>query len=199
VKFLYAAAFSLLAAAACAETTPQSVYDNTCPKPDWLASDGAPSVMISFTATAQGRVEDVKVYSGNPRLDDYAIACASGWRFDPTSGMGRLDVGTDRKGILTWDKSGVGHLQFLGRRHACLNPMPKGVLPPGQSARTTVRFLITVEGKVRQPEVVQSSGYDELDKAALQCVSYWRYRPARSDAGAPVEVHDQAVLVWDGG
>jgi protein TonB len=56
-------------------------------------------------------------------------------------------------------------------------------------------FTITAEGTVSDPYVERSSGYPELDKASLDCVKTWRYRPATED-GHPVAAHWEANVQW---
>ena len=49
-----------------------------------------------------------------------------------------------------------------------------------------LRVLITVEGRVKEIGVTRSSGFDRLDKAALDAVRKWHFQPG-SQAGVPVE------------
>lgn len=53
---------------------------------------------------------------------------------------------------------------------------------------TTVHFLIDEEGKMRNPRVAESSGFPELDRAALRVVRVARFSPA--------ENRGQAVALW---
>lgn len=50
-----------------------------------------------------------------------------------------------------------------------------------------VRVLITKDGSARQGEVLQSSGFDRLDQAALRAVMGWRYVPGQR-AGVPQDM-----------
>jgi periplasmic protein TonB len=49
-----------------------------------------------------------------------------------------------------------------------------------------VRFTISPDGKPTRVEIAQSSGSDELDRAALDAARQWKFTPATRD-GAPVE------------
>jgi len=49
-----------------------------------------------------------------------------------------------------------------------------------------LRVVITVEGRVKEISVARSSGFDRLDKAALDAVRRWKFRPG-TQAGIPVE------------
>ncbi|WP_371366361.1 hypothetical protein SRRS_07510 [Sporomusa rhizae] len=49
-----------------------------------------------------------------------------------------------------------------------------------------LRITISVEGKVSNVEVAESSGHDILDEAAVNAVSKWRFIPARADNGQTI-------------
>lgn len=66
---------------------------------------------------------------------------------------------------------------------------PKPVYPPvskrlGEQGKVIVRVLIGVDGTALDAEVKTSSGYDRLDRAALETVRKWRYVPGKR-AGVP--------------
>lgn len=76
-------------------------------------------------------------------------------------------------------------------------PKPLSKTPPEypDSARenrvegtTAVEITIDKQGKVQDPVVKQSSGNEDLDKAAVQAVSAWTFQPATLD-GKPVAVY----------
>ena len=45
----------------------------------------------------------------------------------------------------------------------------------GEQGRVVVRVLIDPDGRARQAEILHSSGFPRLDRAALQTVQNWRY------------------------
>jgi TonB family protein len=61
----------------------------------------------------------------------------------------------------------------------------------------TVRVRITVEGdgSVSGGTVVNSSGFDALDRATVKCISGWHYKPAMKD-GQPVIAQVETNIVW---
>lgn len=66
---------------------------------------------------------------------------------------------------------------------------PKPVYPPaskrlGEQGKVIVRVLIAADGTAQDAEVRQSSGYERLDRAALETVRKWRYVPGKR-AGVP--------------
>jgi periplasmic protein TonB len=61
---------------------------------------------------------------------------------------------------------------------------PKPIYPPaskrlGEQGKVLLRVLIGVDGTALDAEVKQSSGYDRLDRAALETVRKWRYVPGK--------------------
>lgn len=61
---------------------------------------------------------------------------------------------------------------------------PKPVYPPaskrlGEQGKVMVRVLIGVDGTAQDAQVSQSSGYERLDRAALETVRKWRYVPGK--------------------
>ncbi len=49
----------------------------------------------------------------------------------------------------------------------------------GEQGKVLVRVLIGVDGTAQKAEIRQSSGFDRLDKAALETVQRWRYVPGK--------------------
>jgi protein TonB len=49
----------------------------------------------------------------------------------------------------------------------------------GEQGTVIVRVLIGLQGSAEQAEIRTSSGYDRLDKAALETVQRWRYSPGK--------------------
>ncbi|PIQ54895.1 MAG: energy transducer TonB [Comamonadaceae bacterium CG12_big_fil_rev_8_21_14_0_65_59_15] len=71
--------------------------------------------------------------------------------------------------------------------HYLDNPAP--VYPPlslrrGEQGTVQIRVLISSQGRALSGEVAQSSGFDQLDRAALRAVLQWRYVAAQADGVA---------------
>lgn len=54
----------------------------------------------------------------------------------------------------------------------------------GWEGRVVLELSITIEGRVGQVEVSESSGYEQLDRAAVEAALQWRYIPARRNGEA---------------
>ena len=52
--------------------------------------------------------------------------------------------------------------------------------------RVAVRMLVLEDGSVGDADVVSSSGYGEMDAAALDAVRQWQFVPARHEGGGAV-------------
>jgi protein TonB len=76
-------------------------------------------------------------------------------------------------------------------------PYPPIAVRLGEAGTVRLHLTISPQGVVTAADIVRSSGYDELDRAAQSWVmAHWRYRPA-SHAGAPVPGVAEADVVFD--
>ncbi len=83
----------------------------------------------------------------------------------------------------------------VGKPHVCLQDYPAISVRLGEQGTTTIGFTITVDGHVENVHVVNSSGSERLDNAAVNCAGSWRYKPA-VEAGKPVSVPWRAEVKW---
>lgn len=66
---------------------------------------------------------------------------------------------------------------------------PRPTYPPisrrmGEQGKVMLRVLVSAQGLPQQIELLQSSGYPRLDKAAMQAVQRWKFTPG-TRAGVP--------------
>jgi protein TonB len=73
---------------------------------------------------------------------------------------------------------------------------------PPASVRKATRFkrykaglCVAEDGSVKDATVAESSGDPDLDRAAVNCVSSWRYYPAKEN-GNPIEFDLKTVVPW---
>ena len=83
----------------------------------------------------------------------------------------------------------------FGRPHVCMSDYPPEAVAAHHEGTVTLAFTITDTGTVADPKVASSSGYAELDAAALACVQDWRYHPAMQN-GQPIAVTWKAQVKW---
>ena len=83
----------------------------------------------------------------------------------------------------------------IGAPHVCIHDYPREAVTAHAEGTTTVGFTITVNGTTEGVRVVNSSGNEALDNAAVACASRWIYRPAREN-GNPLAVPWKAEVRW---
>jgi protein TonB len=54
----------------------------------------------------------------------------------------------------------------------------------GEEGKVVMKVLVSVEGRPDSVEVISSSGFERLDKAAVAAVKQWRFEPARKGGKA---------------
>jgi TonB family protein len=82
-----------------------------------------------------------------------------------------------------------------GRPHSCVADYPAEALRLGEEGATALGFKILTDGTVDAVKVLVSSGSKRLDKAAVNCVAGWHYRPAIKN-GQLVETDWKASVKW---
>jgi TonB family protein len=202
----YVAVLLLLAAPAVADGLPPGpmggLSDATCEYPAAaLAAHAEGDTTLSYTGTSAGDLSDIKVArsAGRNDLDQAAMACVSHWHFDPHTQFGKRLVGPLRLQI-SWkipqlpDAKAEGI--YMGIPHNCDAYYPPTAAVIRATGTTRVRFKITEKGRVRDQEIAISSGNADLDAAALECVTHWRYLAATKDY-KPIEVPWEAIIKWE--
>lgn len=87
----------------------------------------------------------------------------------------------------------------IGKAHTCGSKYyPESAQRMHEEGTTTVTFTVTADGDVENPTIANSSGHDDLDQAALPCVTTWKYKPA-IEQGKPVTAQWTANVVWKTG
>ena len=65
----------------------------------------------------------------------------------------------------------------------------------GEQGTAVWRVLIGTDGKAVQAQLIKSSGFERLDKAAYDTVMHRRYLPGTRD-GVPVALSYNAPIAW---
>jgi TonB family protein len=78
--------------------------------------------------------------------------------------------------------------------------MTEGDYPPlararGEEGATIVYYVVNADGNVGDTRIESSSGYADLDAAALDMVKSWRFKPATRD-GKPLAVSNHTRIAW---
>lgn len=104
---------------------------------------------------------------------------ASGGDRAGSGDRGRYGSGSGERGL-----GGGGGLAGLGFAQASYAHNPKPQYPEaarkeGWEGTVLLRVLVDREGKSKWVEVNRSSGFESLDRAAMETVKVWRFHPAR--------------------
>jgi protein TonB len=83
----------------------------------------------------------------------------------------------------------------IGGSHSCENEYPATAQRLNQQGTTSIKFTVSTDGSVADVQVVNSSGHDTLDQAAIRCASSWRYKPAFEN-GQPVSAPWTTNVQW---
>lgn len=79
---------------------------------------------------------------------------------------------------------------------ACAKPeYPKSSLRNEETGTSTMSFLIGVDGRVAESKIVKSSGFRDLDKAAIAALSKCTFKPGTVD-GKPEQSWAPVQYVW---
>jgi TonB family protein len=161
----------------------------------------AGDVLLDFRINLDGSVGDVRVESssGSARLDGAAVdAVSDHWRYRPVVSGGKPVACRYRAMVawripldpLEWAKSGFGVVQM----HA--PDYPAGVSPRIGGITATL-MTVGIDGSVLDAKVVHSSGYPELDSAAITAMKNrrWPITPAKLQ-GAALKSVVGVLVIW---
>jgi protein TonB len=91
---------------------------------------------------------------------------------------------------------GVSRVAAVADFNTCAKPeWPKSSLRNEETGTVTLQFLIGVDGRVADSKIVKSSGFRDLDKAAVTGISKCKFKPGSVD-GKPEQAWMQMQYVW---
>jgi protein TonB len=74
-------------------------------------------------------------------------------------------------------------------------PYPWEARTRGQQGVTRLRLRVTPDGRVLEARILESSGHESLDAAAIAAVRRWRFEPALRD-GVPVFANATVTITF---
>jgi periplasmic protein TonB len=77
----------------------------------------------------------------------------------------------------------------------CKAEYPKASLMNEEQGTVSMSFLIKADGTVAESKVDKSSGFKNLDKAAIKSLSACKFKPGTKD-GAPAETWTKVDYAW---
>ena len=88
------------------------------------------------------------------------------------------------------DPAHVRHVKVHAQQLSTVQPAYPIVLQAKKAVGSvTVDYIINASGAVESPQLETSSGYPEMDAAALSAIAQFTYSPARNDYDEPVSTH----------
>lgn len=88
------------------------------------------------------------------------------------------------------DPAHVKHVKVRAQQLSTSQPAyPIALQGRNAVGSVTVNYIINVSGGVESPQIEASSGYPEMDAAALAAIVNFTYSPARNDYDEPVNTH----------
>jgi TonB family protein len=161
---------------------------------DQSGEEGA--TLVSIHVAADGIVAEprVAVSSGHADLDSAALTCVSGAHIAPIKSNG-VAIAAETEMQVTWKRS------FFGGAPASISTNCHGWYPAeavrhNHEGETLLAFTAGADGSIKNISVAKSSGYDELDQAAITCASAFRYRPVTLPDGTRVDVDMKTNIIW---
>jgi protein TonB len=97
--------------------------------------------------------------------------------------------------------SGIGGAAFAGEvgasldAKACKMEYPKASLMNEEEGSVTMSFLVSADGQVVDSKLDKTSGFKNLDKAAMKSLSACKFKPGTKD-GAPAQTWTKIDYVW---
>jgi TonB family protein len=166
----------------------------------WSSEEG--SVELELRVGPDGWVEDARILvsSGYMQLDAAALVTVGYWHYLPARQNG-VPVASGKRVLLRFSLAGVSYGNRWKNKPP---PVPDNLdVAPAtdathfllypQMARhrvlqgdVTLDVLVRADGNISDARVSKSSGYSQLDSAALISVGYWQYNPA-IEAGRAVD------------
>ena len=77
----------------------------------------------------------------------------------------------------------------------CKAEYPKTSLMNEEQGAVTMAFLVSADGKVMDSKIEKSSGFKNLDKAAVKAISACKFKPGTKD-GAVAQTWTKVDYVW---
>jgi protein TonB len=77
----------------------------------------------------------------------------------------------------------------------CRAEYPKASLMNEEQGTVSMSFLVAADGSVKDSKLEKTSGFKNLDKAALKAIAACKFKPGTKD-GAPAETWTKVDYAW---
>ena len=147
---------------------------------------GVTDLTIHISPAGLVGAASVTVSSGDDGYDAAAIRCANAFFLQPAYQDG-TPIDIDWVARIDWRRPRQATYMSIPLRNEslrfCTN-YPDSARRMGEEGQVLVTFIVTADGRMREPEIGESSGSDDLDAAAISCISAYSYFPATHDGKA---------------
>ena len=184
--FAFPLLLPLLCPAAAAPGAAGAADGQAC-APAWPAGatgrgeSGRTSVLLRVGPDGQVVNTKLSASSGFRDLDEATIAAARKCTFAPKL-RGGVPIATSVAYTHVWKRSssplGTGSSAPAARKPCAPLDYPAASLANGEHGTVNMTFLIDADGAVREKNLVGTSGYPELDRAALDGMAQCSFTPA---------------------
>lgn len=165
------------------------------PEPEAAAPDPIvidESIKVPEVETEMKAEKPEKQDKDKPAKNPSADAKANASDAKGTNGApGGKEDGSDKpQGGPARDPTHVKHVKVRAQQLSTSQPAyPIALQAKKAVGSVTVNYIINASGGVESPQIEASSGYPEMDAAALAAIVNFTYSPARNDYDEPVNTH----------
>jgi TonB family protein len=181
-------------------SAPATPTCNDLVPPEIESSSDEFETLLSVRITPDGDMRDASVFhsSGNKDFDRAAISCSMKRRLGSITRNGKpVEINWVMR--VYWRRRWP--FLFLAaspnsKPHECGKEWyPRAAYGAFIQGDTRLAYMVAEDGSVKDAKVAESSGDPDLDSAAVNCVSGWRYYPAE-EHGKPIEFDLTTVIRW---
>jgi len=99
--------------------------------------------------------------------------------------------------MLTWfaGAAGAAEVPAVFESAKCKAEYPKASLMNEEQGTVSMSFLVNPDGSVADSKLEKTSGFKNLDKAAIKSISACKFKPGTKD-GAPAQTWTKVDYAW---
>lgn len=91
--------------------------------------------------------------------------------------------------------AGAAEVPAVFEAAKCKAEYPKASLMNEEQGTVSMSFLVNADGTVAESKLEKTSGFKNLDKAALKAISACKFKPGTKD-GAPAQTWTKVDYAW---
>jgi len=151
-------------------------------------------VTLKFTVTKKGKVTEPEIIEAVPPgyFEEAAIETIKQYEFKPPTRNGEpVDTTVNmqiefslKKKDAGYDDSSVTPAVLL---EMYIAPFPEELRKDHKEGKVVVKYIVTREGRIKNPTVIESIPPGVFDEYALDAVRHYKYQPATKN-GVPVDI-----------